>query len=482
MHDALDLLQSLGDAQVTRLLALGVERQVIAGTRLIDEGSEPDAVWFVLEGLVEVTTAATPARPIARLGPGEVFGEVAFLERAAASASVTAIENSLLLEVPRTQLADALAGDGAFAGELHLALARILSRRLRATTRALLGSTLPADDAGASTTWQALSGRIDGLKAALIDADQAAAKNGGELPAERGHRIVAEFSAFAAELDERIGDRSGLGESERNLLGSRVQRELLPFALQSELGDRMFTKPRGYAGDYLTIDIMYADRPSGTGRLGPTLDRAFREQPANRAVVNRRALLADEIARSMAERAGSDRTFVTSLASGPAAELFDVFTGLDDTGRLKATCIDIDFQALGFVADRAERLRLSRCFELHSGNLVYLAMGRKQLAMPPQDLIYSIGLIDYFADKFVRMLLDWIHDRLRPGGRVLLGNFHPRNPSKALMDHVFDWRLIHRTEQDMDRLFAASKFGRPSTRIRFEPAGVNMFAECVKSV
>jgi len=79
------------------------------------------------------------------------------------------------------------------------------------------------------------------------------------------------------------------------------------------------------------------------------------------------------------------------------------------------------------------------------------------------------------------MLLDWVHDRLRPGGRVILGNFHTSNPSKALMDYVLDWRLIHRSEDDMHRLFQSSKFGRGCTNIRFEPAGVNLFAECVKA-
>jgi len=69
---------------------------------------------------------------------------------------------------------------------------------------------------------------------------------------------------------------------------------------------------------------------------------------------------------------------------------------------------------------------------------------------------------------------------LRPGGKVILGNFHPSNPSRALMDHVLDWRLIHRSEADMDTLFLASRFGRAATRCRLEPAGVNLFAECVK--
>jgi hypothetical protein len=58
--------------------------------------------------------------------------------------------------------------------------------------------------------------------------------------------------------------------------------------------------------------------------------------------------------------------------------------------------------------------------------------------------VYSVGLIDYFSDASVR-------------------------------------KLIHRTEDDLHRLFAASAFGRPCTRIRFEAEGVNMFAECVKA-
>ena len=48
------------------------------------------------------------------------------------------------------------------------------------------------------------------------------------------------------------------------------------------------------------------------------------------------------------------------------------------------------------------------------------------------------------------------------------------------MDHILDWKLIHRTEEDMNRLYAASSFGQACTDIRFEAAGVNMFAECIK--
>ncbi len=117
---------------------------------------------------------------------------------------------------------------------------------------------------------------------------------------------------------------------------------------------------------------------------------------------------------------------------------------------------------------------------LFQSNLVYLALGRQALALPPQDMIYSIGLIDYFSDPFVVKLLDYIHDRLRPGGRVVLGNFHPRNPTRLWMDVVLQWKLIHRDEDDMNRLFRASRFGEDCTEILYEATGVNLFAVGVK--
>ena len=108
-------------------------------------------------------------------------------------------------------------------------------------------------------------------------------------------------------------------------------------------------------------------------------------------------------------------------------------------------------------------------------------LGRHTLKLSDQDLIYSIGLIDYFSDKFVLSLLNYVYTLLRPGGKVVLGNFHSSNPDKAFMDHVLDWQLIHRAEDDMNRLYAASSFGRPCTSIRFEGWASTCFLECIKS-
>ena len=314
----------------------------------------------------------------------------------------------------------------------------------------------------------------------MADADRNAADHNGIVSDAYANRIHAACDALAQALDEKVGDRSELNEDERTQLGLSIRKEMLPYIMRSTLSERIYTKPRGYAGDYGTIAIMYDDVASGDGSVGQAFDRGIRNQPACTAVINRRAILAEEIMRSLAD-SESEVARVASLACGPAAELFDVFDALEDPSSLMATCIDIDEQALGYVRNRCEERGLQDRFVLHNGNLVHLAAGRRSLDIPRQDLIYSIGLIDYFGDKFVVRLLDYVHSLLVPGGRAIFGNFHVDNPSKALMDHVLDWKLIHRTEEDMHRLYRASAFGRDCTRIRFEGEGVNMFAECIKS-
>ncbi|NIV34790.1 MAG: hypothetical protein GWN58_36625 [Anaerolineae bacterium] len=250
--------------------------------------------------------------------------------------------------------------------------------------------------------------------------------------------------------------------------------------LLTRTAERSYAKPRGYAGDFATIDQIYRNEAAGRGRVGPLLDRVFLNLPACEAVRNRRHLLAEEIGLAIAEAGERSPTRITSLACGPATEVFDVYGQLPDPALLVTTLVDIDFQALAFLDDRIAATGLRRQMRPVNGNLVYLATGRHTLNLPPQDLIYSIGLIDYFNDKFVVSLLNYVHAQLRPGGKVILGNFHPRNSTKAFMDHVLDWRLIHRSEEEMNRLFQASAFGSPCSNIRFEEQGINLFAEGIR--
>lgn len=483
MKEALNLLNELHKQDIEWIFSEGDEIQVIANTQIIEEGKFPDALYIVLEGLLSVTVSAVKESPIGNLGPGEIIGEMAFLENLPASASIFAKENSLLLSIPYVKLNKQLKENPEFSSRLYRSFAIMNACRLKDRV-GVLGQMLSNKthvSESASGLWDEVKTAVKAFVDTAQQADKEALNNDGVISDETTQHMVEGFQLFHDYLYEKIGDKVDCHQSIKDDIGARVKRELLPYVFLTQTAERFYSKPRGYAGDYMTIEMIYENNPRGTGRIGPVLDRCFLETGAAKAVRNRRGLLTEEIMNVIDSKPDGETVNIISLASGPAEEIFDTFSQLDDPSRLSATLIDIDFQALAFVSENVERKKLRRHIKLVNGNLVYLATGRQKLDVKDQDLIYSIGLIDYFSDKFVIALLDYIYKILSPGGKVILGNFHTSNTTKPIMDYILDWRLIHRTEDDMNRLFSESSFKRSCTSIRFEEAGVNLFAECIKS-
>jgi len=334
---------------------------------------------------------------------------------------------------------------------------------------------------GALPEWNNFQSSLQDFKVLVTEASKASVKgNDEEVPPELARNLGIRFHEMMLWLHNLLDDPSKCSVAVRQELGRRAQCELLPYVLLTGTARRFFTKPAGYAGDYWTIGLIYQNQASGHGAIGTLIDQLFLDTPAARAVRNRRGLLAEEIKKTI-ESCANRPARVTSIACGPAEEVTDVYDSLADASKLRTTLLDIDDQALEFVEERLKRRDLRQFVDTVEENVLYLAIGRRKLELEPQDLVYSIGLIDYFSDRTVIRLIDYIYQILKPGGRLILGNFHPLNPIRALMDHILQWNLIHRTEQEMNRLFRASAFGRDCTNIRFEDEGINLFAECIKS-
>ena len=61
---------------------------------------------------------------------------------------------------------------------------------------------------------------------------------------------------------------------------------------------------------------------------------------------------------------------------------------------------------------------------------------------------------------------------LKPGGKLIIGNFSKDNPSAPFMELCLDWNLIYRSKEDLERMFHG--FGSKVT-VEKEPLGVNLF-------
>jgi CRP-like cAMP-binding protein len=113
-----------------RLSALAMQlrpRTVEAGEEIVREGDSGDAFYLVESGQLEVTSGG---KRVGTLGPGEHFGEVALLRDVPRTATVRALEASLLLALDKQRFIAAIASDLSLSAQLEeVAAARAGSAR-----------------------------------------------------------------------------------------------------------------------------------------------------------------------------------------------------------------------------------------------------------------------------------------------------------------------------------------------------------------
>jgi CRP/FNR family transcriptional regulator, cyclic AMP receptor protein len=129
MRKVLYIFGLLGDADVEWIARTGVRRRLVDGDVIIQEGQHVDFLVFVLEGELLVTTRRLGE--IARLGVGEVVGEISLVDSAPPSATVAASRSSLTLLVDKAKLTKKLEADEGFGHRFYRALSVFLADRLR---------------------------------------------------------------------------------------------------------------------------------------------------------------------------------------------------------------------------------------------------------------------------------------------------------------------------------------------------------------
>ncbi len=99
------------------------------GEALMQRGKRVNGVYLLLKGTARVQFASQPAVRI--IGPGEICGEMAFLEDAPASAQVVAEESLEAFHLDRPTLQSLFELFPHLGSRFYRSLATLLSRRLR---------------------------------------------------------------------------------------------------------------------------------------------------------------------------------------------------------------------------------------------------------------------------------------------------------------------------------------------------------------
>jgi extracellular factor (EF) 3-hydroxypalmitic acid methyl ester biosynthesis protein len=487
----LDLIQSV--------LPYGQRRTCARGKELINTGEPSECFYFVEKGTLEVSyTAQRTPIVVALIGPGTFFGEIGFFDQLTRTRNIQASEDAQLRLFDHDAM-DRLRSDDPvlYARFLEYVLRmvcgrfrQILSDRGPLTAYAASLSTGKEHFAGlqqlpmdllASPVWLQVSQELEDFKARMFDLGYQLQAD-AEAEISPRHQAEGEEILNAFFLKIRQAAATIDARESADLIWGYVFKEVFPYLMRSRFFERAYYKPKGYAGDFYMIEMIYRNQAEGDGKLGRLLDGLLLAQVPARAVRGRRQLLRQTLDRLCRERlSGSAPIRILNLACGPCRELFDLIAQGGYSERIDALCVDIDAEALQFADQKVNIFAHQATVRFMNENVIKWAIGRVKQDFGPQDIIYSSGLCDYLDERLINALIRRCYGQLKPGGVLIIGNFSPANLDRPIMDHLLYWRLIYRDPEQLRNLFTDTPFGR-QVEIIAETEGVNLFAVARKPV
>jgi extracellular factor (EF) 3-hydroxypalmitic acid methyl ester biosynthesis protein len=314
-----------------------------------------------------------------------------------------------------------------------------------------------------------------------------------ELRAEKKHCSLHELQRFESTLIPIVADfltelfKSSYPQLEASLkevaeadLPASVgffREQLKELIYQSPFAHRSVAKPLGYAGDYEVMNIIYRNERVGDSLFGKCLHAYWLNHSEAKAVRNRSRYLYDILFHLIRDSAGAPLK-IGSIACGPAREVQMLIKSSAEQGLDLSNCdfhlLDQDLNALKHASEKLrEILKLAnkpvQLNFIHKAIKNVITRGLKENNF---DLLYSAGLFDYFSDPVAQMGAKALYQCLKPGGRLIIGNFNLKTPNQFGMWLALDWSLINRSPDDLIRLFG--DLGGVLS-IEQEPEGVNLF-------
>ena len=297
-----------------------------------------------------------------------------------------------------------------------------------------------------------------------------------------GRKFMAFLDEKLEELENTVKDFSS-DEHERH--GFYFRKQVWNLITCSPFMKRTNIKPRGYAGDFEMMRMIYENDFEGDSTFGMIMHKHPVEHPAAQAVRTRRKLIASSF-RDIEDSANwkSEKNLsLLSVACGPAYELQDILQNSSNCQLYNFSLLDQDEEALDAARSTVSSMERKLSQKL---NVTYLNESVRTMLTSKQiankwgkfHFIYSMGLFDYLTPPAARVVLKKLYQLLQPGGEMIIGNFHISNPSRHYMEYWLDWVLYYRTEADLLSLLQSEKNAKCSTF--FENTGSQMFLHVKK--
>lgn len=262
-----------------------------------------------------------------------------------------------------------------------------------------------------------------------------------------------------------------------------VYRDLHPLLLAAPFFNRVFRKPLGYAGDYEMVNMILRRTRDGPTTYAQIVNDWFLAGGPPTAHRNRIDILESRLRKVAEQSNGTERKIrILNIGCGPAVELQRFVASHDLAGQCAFRLMDFNAETLRYAElqiSKAMAKRVSKPdieYELRSVNELLRAAVKAEAHAERYDFIYCAGLFDYIGDRICSKLIKFFFEWVDPGGKVLVTNVHSDHYAQGIMEHLMEWYLVLRNEQDMLGLVP----NLPNRQVYTDDTGINVFLEIDK--
>ena len=250
----------------------------------------------------------------------------------------------------------------------------------------------------------------------------------------------------------------------------RVAEVLAPTLSPDYLHGWAYLRPHGRPGDHVIVDRLLAREVSRDSRVA-AWDEFCQGQAAARAIRNR-AIYFHELLEHLETRQPLGAPVLVA-GCGAGREVRDYLVAHPES-RLQITCADGNAPAAALTEER--------CRGLRQPVTVVPQEAASLKARSRYALVWAPAHGCCLDDRTWVTLASHLYDLVAPGGELVLGNIAAANPSRAYLEVVARWFLVHRTAEELAELAHATAGRDAVVRVEREPEGAYLFTRVLARV
>jgi cyclopropane fatty-acyl-phospholipid synthase-like methyltransferase len=230
------------------------------------------------------------------------------------------------------------------------------------------------------------------------------------------------------------------------------------------------------------MDYVYNNKICSNNIFGQYFDVYFIRNAYSEAVRGRKNLMRN----ILLEEIGQQKELrILNIPCGPSRDVQEFLETKQANNNFEIVCVDNDNESLEFSEKAIFGLEKSENISFRQGNILDYSRNpaKAEKDLGTFDVIYSIGIADYFPDKLLQKFIYFTYAMIKPGGKLIFAfKITNKDPFAPLPPKWFcDWVFVPRSLEESIKVVEESGIEAfAKTKETWEESGKICFLEYKK--